>query len=686
MENQSQGQPSNQSQSKYRQQDSIGSAIHPDSILSQKQNHSSQKSQALNGSQIQRKSSTQNKNESLTQNDDQEEQNEYNDFSKSRNNQDSLNQIDHQGDQFNSQEHGDDSAQTFHQDQSKILENSEDQDLQELRDYKQMKISEEQSNKQTQIGKEENQSNFVLKQVPTEVTDIKQNDEEIQNNDKMLRTQEVMEKFKQVIKSPKTRSPQLSSEDPYQLNKPIIKPLQLCQQDSEKNSEKMIEMNLKEIYKFYSKQTQTSNKQNTFDQLHQIQQVMTLQKFMYFCKDFELIDLEIDNDFVYQHTGQVATKPLNKIKYKHKEKENFIVTKVILVEIFKKCSNIQELTQQEFLSALMKIADVIFPVDNSLRALYDYLGVYDPKIYRKKMIVVGKPFNTKDQSEILTQEKLCSRRLILPAKPKPRAESYKQEPALTNANNISVQEKPKNSAKNLQKQKEKSNYLINWEDLGNVPKEFDPKELLLEQDLSDKEDEYYLQEYLIPTIERRKKEEAVQKVQQQKLQSSNQEQQQQLEDKSSKHNQNNITIEDYSQQQVAHQQKIYKQLLHQQQTQQIQSNMQTDQSPNINTNQSSNHTPLLLSKKKNLIGARQLQESQSYSQSYKAQQIKAIKQSAKAVLNTSVEHNSPITIRKENEGLNAIKRAEAEKKQREQQIFVAFIKNQELREKKVNKK
>ncbi|CAD8142169.1 unnamed protein product [Paramecium octaurelia] len=686
MENQSQGQTSNQSQSKHRQQDSVGSAIYPDSILSQKQNHSSQQSQALNGSQLKRKSSTQNKNESFTQNNDQDEQNENNELSKSWNNQDSLNQIDHQGDQFNSQDQDNDSAQTFHQNQSKIVENAEDQDFQELRENKQMKKSEEQSNRQTQIAKEENQSNFVLKQVPTEVTDIRQNDEEIQNNDKMLKTQEVMEKFKQVIKSPKTRSPQLSSEDPYQFNKPIIKPLQLSQQDNEKYSEKMIEMNLKEIYKFYSKQTQTSNKQNTFDQLQQIQQVMTLQKFMYFCKNFELIDLEIDNDFVYQHTGQAATKPLNKIKYKHKEKENFIVTKVILVEIFKKCSNIQELTYQEFLSALMKIADVIFPVDNSLRALYDYLGVHDPKIYRKKMIVVGKPFNTKDQSEILTQEKLCSRRLILPAKPKPRAESFKQEPALTNVNNISVQEKPKNSAKNLQKQKEKSNNLINWEDLGNVPKGFDPKELLLEQDLSDKEDEYYLQEYLIPTIERGKKEEALLKAQQQRLQSSNQEQQQQVEDKYSNHNQNNITIEDYSQQQAVNQQKIYKQLLHQQQTQQIQSTMQTDQSPNINTNQSSNQTPLLLSKKKNFIGARQLQESQSYSQSYKAQQIKANKQSAKVVLNTSVEHNSPITIRKENEGLNAIKRAEAEKKQREQQIFVAFIKNQEQREKKVNKK
>lgn len=65
---------------------------------------------------------------------------------------------------------------------------------------------------------------------------------------------------------------------------------------------------------------------------------------MYFCKDFELIDLEVTNDFLVNYTGSAATKPLYKIKYKHKERENFILTKLILVEVFKKSSNIQELS------------------------------------------------------------------------------------------------------------------------------------------------------------------------------------------------------------------------------------------------------------------------------------------------------------------------------------------------------
>ncbi|CAD8043753.1 unnamed protein product [Paramecium primaurelia] len=683
MDNQSDFQDSKDSQLNHKYQNSNGSVLYPESFHSQKQSDQTVQSQTVNGTQLKRKSSTKNKNESFLQSNNQDKPNDYDELSISENDENSFNQKDNQADQSNSQDQGNDEIeQTFNQDQSKMLENAEDQDFEDIPENNQRKKSDDQSNKVTQNTKEENQSNIILKQVPTEVTDIKQNEEDIQ------RTQEVTEKFKQVIQSPKTKSRQLSQDDPYQLNKPMIKPQQLSQQDNERSYEKIVETNIKEIYKFYSRQAQTSNKQNTFDQLHQIQQVMTLQKFMYFCKDFELIDLEINNDFIYQHTGQGANKPINKIKYKHKEKENFVVTKLILVEIFKKCSNIQELTYQEFLYALIKIADIIFPVDNSLRALYDYLGVHDPKIYRKKMVVVGKPFNTKDQSEILTQEKLCSRRLILPAKPKPRAESYKYEPPITNPNNISLQEKPKNSAKNLQKPKEKPNNLIKWEDLGNVSKEFDPKELLLAQDLSDKEDDYYLQEYLITTTEKIKKDESMLKVQQKKQQNSKkqQEQQNQVDEKSLKQNQNNNTIQDHSQS-VPNQQKLFKQLMNQQKTQHLQTTTtQTNQSPIVNSNQSNNQTPLLLSKQKNLIGGRPSLESQSYSQSYKAQQIKANKQQVKNVLNTSIEHNSPTTIRKENDGLNAIKRIEAEKKQREQQIFVAFMKNQEQREKKVNKK
>lgn len=46
---------------------------------------------------------------------------------------------------------------------------------------------------------------------------------------------------------------------------------------------------------------------------------------------------------------------------------------------------------------------------------------------------------------------MYARRIILPAKPKPRAESYRNEPPPNDANNTSLQEKPKVSVRNLPK-------------------------------------------------------------------------------------------------------------------------------------------------------------------------------------------------------------------------------------------
>lgn len=34
--------------------------------------------------------------------------------------------------------------------------------------------------------------------------------------------------------------------------------------------------------------------------------------------------------------------------------------------------------------------------------LFEYLELKEPKGYRKKMVIVGKPFNTKDKAEVVT--------------------------------------------------------------------------------------------------------------------------------------------------------------------------------------------------------------------------------------------------------------------------------------------
>lgn len=61
---------------------------------------------------------------------------------------------------------------------------------------------------------------------------------------------------------------------------------------------------------------------------------------MFFCKDFELIDLEISNDLILKLGGRLdllSNKHKNQFKFNHKQ--NFIVTKFNLVEIYKKNAN-----------------------------------------------------------------------------------------------------------------------------------------------------------------------------------------------------------------------------------------------------------------------------------------------------------------------------------------------------------
>ena len=52
--------------------------------------------------------------------------------------------------------------------------------------------------------------------------------------------------------------------------------------------------NLREIYEFYCKQTYVQGKYATFDRLKFESTIMTLGKFMYFNRDFGLIDFNAD--------------------------------------------------------------------------------------------------------------------------------------------------------------------------------------------------------------------------------------------------------------------------------------------------------------------------------------------------------------------------------------------------------
>ncbi|CAK73846.1 unnamed protein product (macronuclear) [Paramecium tetraurelia] len=254
--------------------------------------------------------------------------------------------------------------------------------------------------------------------------------------------------------------------------------------------------NLKEIFQFYSKQSITANKYNTFEKLLQLSNIMILQKFMFFCKDFEIIDLEITNDLILKLGGKldiIINKHKNQFKFNHKQ--NFIVTKFNLVEIYKKNANPQmELKYENFQMVIIKLAQITFPEQNDL--FYNYLGLIDPKQYRRKMQLIGKPFNSKEHSEILTQEKLYERKIFLLPKPNARFESVKKERHTVEIHfpRVNLTERCRMKQKKNETVQKDASY-INWDDLDDLQQQFDPKQFILEQDLGDKEDDYYLQEY-----------------------------------------------------------------------------------------------------------------------------------------------------------------------------------------------
>ncbi|KAM3135796.1 hypothetical protein pb186bvf_012049 [Paramecium bursaria] len=249
-------------------------------------------------------------------------------------------------------------------------------------------------------------------------------------------------------------------------------------------TEEQLNKNLQEIYLFYVKQGMLKGKLNTFDDLYYQANNMTLQKLMFFCKDFRLIDLEITPALIKQLGGQQQKRKIHKL-YKHNQ--NLIVNKFLLVEMFKKCcKSQQELQFPEFNNFLNKLGEIIFPDENSIQLLYEYLEVKEPSKYRKKMILVGNAFNSREPTQKLTQEILINRRVILP--PRPRAISVRQDDSLPQII-INPQKKEISNYKKTTKD------LMKWDDLNQVPADFDPKDLLLEQDLSDKEDQIYLNEY-----------------------------------------------------------------------------------------------------------------------------------------------------------------------------------------------
>lgn len=143
-----------------------------------------------------------------------------------------------------------------------------------------------------------------------------------------------------------------------------------------KNIEENAQYAISEIFAFYSKQQFLLGRFPTFEEIHKNLEILTLSKYLMFCKDFELI----------QHSSNPKTSG---------------TSLQVFQEIFKKHSDyVREMHLYQFSQSLSDIAEVYFteeydekyhennvklPDPQKLKRLYEVLGLYDPEIYTKKL-------------------------------------------------------------------------------------------------------------------------------------------------------------------------------------------------------------------------------------------------------------------------------------------------------------
>ncbi|CAD8134353.1 unnamed protein product [Paramecium octaurelia] len=384
------------------------------------------------------------------------------------------------------------SLQQFHQKGEIFIENesniAEDQihrkKILKKNDEKELKNDAQMNNNYKTKDSKQVSMNLSIEQNSKQNYDLK-NEQQQRNKKNIQKSFQQSEKPVSIIKR---ETPHIFQEDTPQDKNINQEQIQKFRRD-EKQYNQMIESNLNQIFLFYTKQFQTHNKQQTKDQILQ-KQVLNLQQFMNFCKDFQILDLQVTNEFIQQYAGHNVQKPLYKIKYKNRIGGSYLISKKILEEIFQKCSNIHQLSFQEFLYSLIKIADIAFPVSNSLQAFYQYLGVHDPEFYSKQLI------NVQDMNQTRMQVQ--------------NALDIKQEPKITHS--VDNKTKSQNHRINYQQKISKLNqvqvlqknskiYSIRNKgqsvkyDYGDEIYDFDPRKLLLEEDLTDQEDAFYLRDY-----------------------------------------------------------------------------------------------------------------------------------------------------------------------------------------------
>ncbi|CAD8143602.1 unnamed protein product [Paramecium pentaurelia] len=521
--------------------------------------------------------------------------------------------------------------------------------------------------------------NILIKQIPTETSDIKfeqqRGNELEQNIQKIQKGSQQGEKLKSIIKSPKSGTSNIQSGDPS-IDKSILPEQLLKQKRNEKLYNQIMETNLNEIFIFYTKQFQTPIKlhTNTKEQIFDKKQCLNLHQFMHFCRDFQLIDLLVTNEFIEKYAGPKSQKPLYKIKYKNRVKDSFIITKQILEEIFIKCSGIQQLSFSEFLYSLIKIADTVFPVSNSINALYLYLGIHDPEIYNKKLTKIQDMNQSRKQGQetIITKQEV---KKILPSivnKPIIESQRIQDSSQISKLNQIQDFQKRTKVQQNINQ-----SYSIRWEDLGSSDNDFDPRRLLLDEDLTDQDDAVYLKEYMISEQGIKKKQEFINQYQEGQRIKYSQYPYQKYRTKQGQTEHISIIQNPLNQQ---------GKLIFQKDTLSLQKKQEFYEVSLINPALPTNQPSQIIQKEKN----KQLIHPNSFEQRKNYNVIKQLPSLNKSYaiqnISSSIERGQQNTSQIDHESKQNILKMDINQKKREQQILAGMMKNQDHTIRKVQKK
>ena len=154
------------------------------------------------------------------------------------------------------------------------------------------------------------------------------------------------------------------------------------------------EKKLKDIFSFYCKQQFLVGNKPTFDQLNSVLTNMNLGEYIRFCKDFN-IDLPLSKlKEIFKKTAHLRRR----LDYEHFK---IILQRIAHEWVEYRINKLQNNTTSEHINKLKELSE-----EDRLKALNKHMGLESPIEYKKHMVGMMLPFNTREKVSKPTLSKI----------------------------------------------------------------------------------------------------------------------------------------------------------------------------------------------------------------------------------------------------------------------------------------